>query len=148
MNLLQLYNKLSALDIEKAASESVAETKEAIGDLNAMQMNAGLRADGSEITPSYSDFTVMMKKLKGQPWQFVTLRDTGAFQAGINVQVLGTKITIGSTDPKSAKLENKYSKARGSIFGLSEKYKAEYVRENLRPAFAKKIESLTGLKYK
>jgi hypothetical protein len=51
MNLLQLYNKLSALDIEKAASESVAETKEAIGDLNAMQMNAGLRADGSEITP-------------------------------------------------------------------------------------------------
>lgn len=147
MNLAELYNKIDNLNIVQAAVDSVKETKEAIGDLNAMQMMAGLRADGSDITPTYSNFTIAIKRMKGQPTDRVTLRDTGAFQAGINVEVLGTQITIGSTDRKSEKLERKYSKANGSIFGLSEKFQQEYVIESLRPAFARRIEELTNLRY-
>ena len=116
---------------------SVKATKEAIADLNAEQMYKGLRSDGSAITPGYSELTKEIKRAKGQPIDRVTLRDTGAFYKGIYAQVTGIKIKIGSNDFKELKLERKYSKANGSIFGLSEKFKAEYIRESLQPAFVR-----------
>jgi len=54
------------------------------------------------------------------------------------------KVTFSSTDDKNALLEGKYGTA---ILGLSEKYKAEAIREAIRPAFKKKIEAATGLKF-
>ena len=135
MTLSSFQTKLSQLDVEKAAIEAVSATTEMIADLNAEQMFKGLRADGSEITPGYSELTKEIKRAKGQPIDRVTLRDTGAFQASIFAKTQGLNIVIGSTDVKSGKLERKYSKAKGSIFGLSGKYNAEYIRETLRPAF-------------
>lgn len=97
-------------------------------------MISGIRADGSEILPTYIDFTIAIKQDKGQPTDRVTLRDTGAFQAAITTEVTQTHVITDSTDEKSAKLQKKYGK---KIFGLSEKFKAEYIRDNLRPAFLK-----------
>lgn len=144
----QLYESFSKLDIEKIAIEAMTETSDARADYNVMQMIQGLRSDGSEITPSYSRMTIEIKKLKGQPTDRVTLRDTGAFQAEMYSRMEGLKVITGSNDPKEGKLEKKYSKAKGSIFGLSEKIKEEYVREDLGPLWKAKIEKATGLKMK
>ena len=135
MTLSAFQTKLSQLDVEKAAIDAVSATTETIADLNAEQMFKGLRADGSEITPGYSELTKEIKRAKGQPIDRVTLFQTGAFYRGLYASVTGLNIVIGSTDAKSGKLERKYSKAKGSIFGLSGKYNAEYIRETLRPAF-------------
>lgn len=147
MTLAALRRRVESLNIEQVARESINETKEVIADLNAEQMFRGLRADGSEITPSYSELTVQIKKMKGQVFDHVTLRDTGAFQQAMFVRVSGLQVITGSSDLKSPKLERKYSKAKGSIFGLSEKFRAEYLRESLRPTFQQRITNLTGLKF-
>lgn len=110
------------------------ETKERIADLNAEQMVAGIRSDGSEILPSYTDLTIYLKEQKGQITDRVTLRDTGEFQAAITTEITETHVITDSDDPKAEKLQKKYGK---KIFGLSEKFKYEYLRENLNPAFIK-----------
>lgn len=135
MTIYQLQRNLTAVNVQSVALDAVEATKDNIADLNVLQMNRGLRSDGSEITPSYSNLTIELKKAKGQPTDRVTLFDTGGFQQAITTSVTGKSIVTGSSDIKSAKLEKKYSKKRGSIFGLSEKYKDEYIRENLEPEF-------------
>lgn len=133
-----LMRKFKALDTDKIAVESIEVTKEIFADLNVEQMNKGLRSDGSEILPSYTDFTIDIKKMKGQPFDRVTLRDTGLFQEGLHTTVIGDRIVTTSTDPKTDKLNKKYSKSKGSIFGLNRISKAEYMRD-LRPTFIHKI---------
>jgi hypothetical protein len=146
--LVSMINRFKQIDTSAIAITSIVETKEAIANLNAEQMFSGLRSDGSEILPSYTDYTIELKKAKGQPADRVTLRDTGSFYENIKVEVIGDKININSTDEKAEKLNKKYSKAKGKIFGLSDRYKREYLNESLRKVFKKKIENATGLKMK
>src|SRR5688572_18251317 len=112
MTVEKQYEIIATLDIEKVAIESVDATKEIMADLNVEQMRAGFRADGSPITPDYSDVTIMIKKAKRQVWDHVTLQDTGDFQRSITVDVEGKNVVLDSTDWKTAKLERKYSKAK------------------------------------
>lgn len=79
------------------------------------QLWSGETALGTPIMPSYTPFTVMMKQKKGQPYERVTLRDTGAFYDGIFVKRQGNELVFGSTDGKTGKLTEKYGEA---IFGL------------------------------
>ena len=143
MTIKAVLDRVQNFDASKAITEAIIETKDQIADLNAEQMNRGLRSDGSEILPSYSDLTIQIKKEKGQEFKHVTLKDTGSFYAGIEVTVTGDKLNITSTDSKTAKLNKKYSTSKGNIFGLSPKFKREYTR--LRPAFKKKVLAATGL---
>ena len=134
-----LLNKVKAFDASKAATTAIIETKENIADLNATQMFEGLRSDGSEILPSYTALTIQLKKEKGQPTDRVTLNDTGDFYRGITVDVTGDKINITSTDEKTAKLNKKYSKSKGNIFGLNKGSKSEYLNGFLRREFKAKV---------
>jgi hypothetical protein len=144
-SIAQVYNKIKTLNIEDVARKSIEDTKEAIADFNAEQMFQGLRSDGAEINPQYSETTIAIKKEKGQPTDRVTLKDTGAFYAGIRVVVTGDNITIDSTDEKNDKLFEKYSTQRSNIFGLSPQYKREYVNEVLAPEWKRNVHEATGL---
>jgi hypothetical protein len=146
--VLGLYKKVKAIDTDKACIDSLRETKETIADLNAVQMFTGLRADGTEILPDYKNLTIEIKKTKGQPTDRVTLRDTGAFYQGINTTITQTSVITDSTDPKTEKLKKKYETSKGKIFGLGGEYHNEYMNEQLRPTFKKKMEAATGLKLK
>lgn len=147
--ILEMIDRVQNLQPYEVAKESIAETKEAIADLNAEQMNKGLRNDGSEILPAYNVLTLQIKKLKGQPTDRVTLKDTGAFYAGITADVRGEVVEILSTDPKSEHLEKKYSKRagsnKGSIFGLSGPFKVEYIDGYLQPAYLTNIRNALKL---
>lgn len=142
-----LLENLSAMDLVSIARETLSENADTMASLNEQQMFAGIRADGSEILPSYADLTIEIKKQKGQPYDRVTLRDEGDFYAGLYADVQGDSIEYGSTDEKSAELEEKYSKARGSIFGLTVGSKSELVEYYLQPSWESKVTEETGLPF-
>jgi hypothetical protein len=63
------------------------------------------------------------------------LFDTGSFYNHIQTIVRSGTISIGSTDSKAPELEVKYP----GIFGLGGKYKAEFIEQNLRPAWMRQV---------
>jgi len=148
MTINKLLSNFQSLDTDKVAIESITETSMQRVELNREQLGNGLRSDGSEILPSYSPYTVQIKKLKGQESRFVTVKDTGAFWAGIRSDVNGLRIIDYSTDPKSDKLKKKYETSKGKLTGLNQDSKNEYIVKDLRPVFNNKISKLTGLKFK
>ena len=131
------------LDLRKSIPEIINQDAVNLEDRQALQMNTGLKSNGSLITPQYSPFTVEEKRRKGQPSDRVTLRDTGAFQKAIKVHADSDSINFDSTDSKTEKLVSKYS---SDIFGLNQDNTEDYVNELLYPKIVKHIESTTGLK--
>ncbi|MBX3253916.1 MAG: hypothetical protein KF862_07210 [Chitinophagaceae bacterium] len=143
-----LREVLRNLDVTAVAVKSVSDTTGSYADLNAEQMSQGLRADGKEIIPSYRPLTIRMKQLFGKGLgsitDRVTLYNEGDFYKGIRTDVKGLNVVTTSEDPKRQGLEEKY----GDIFGLSPRFKQEYVEEYLRPYWKFLIEQETGLKLK
>ena len=146
MTIAALHTKIQKLNTDQIAVDCLNATKESIADLNAEQMFTGLRADGSEILPDYKNLTIEIKEAKGQPTDRVTLRDTGAFYAGIKTSITQTSVITTSTDPKTEKLKKKYETSKGKIFGLGGEFRQTFIDEVLRPVFKKKMQEATGLK--
>ena len=140
-----LYDRVKAMDTDSIIRKSIEAITEQMADKNAAQMFTGLRSDGTEITPTYKDTTIMIKKKKGQPSDRVTLRDTGSFYRGIKVTVEGDIIETDSSDEKAEKLKEKYGE---NIFGLGGEFKTDSINEDLRPVFKNNIEEATGLTMK
>lgn len=108
-------------------------------------MSLGRRADGTEITPTYSDLTIMLKDEKGQESRWVTLRDKGDFWNDMFVDVGSESYEVGSADAKAAKLEKKYGK---KIFGLTKESRSEeYIPLYLLPAIQNRITKRLGFKF-
>jgi hypothetical protein len=125
--------------------EAVIETSSDMITLNQGQMSLGVRSDGTEITPTYSDLTIMLKDEKGQETRWVTLRDTGSFWNDMFVDVGNNSYEMGSADAKATSLEKKYGK---KIFGLTkESRKEEYIPIYLLPALQQRITRRLGFKF-
>lgn len=100
-------------------------------DANIAQMQEGERADGSRITPEYTQNTIEIKESKGQPIDRVTLKDTGDFRLNMKVKTSSSKVELLSTDSKSDHLQAKYGEG---IFGLNDQHLA-MLRGYLKPKF-------------
>lgn len=145
MTLHELQRRLKTFDLIQEVQDAVADTSMDIITLNQGQMSLGVRADGTEITPTYSDLTIMLKDEKGQETRWVTLKDTGAFWGDMFVDVGNNSYEVGSADAKAAKLEKKYGK---KIFGLTkESKKEEYIPIYLLPAVQNRITKKLGFKF-
>lgn len=138
--IAKMLTKFEALNTDAIAVDTMEESKEVLADLNAEQINTGLKADGTEM-PEYSFRSVFQYGKQPGP---IRLRDTGAWQAGIYVNVDGQSVNFSSTDSKDKMLTERYG---DEIHGLSEKYKGEAMREKIEPVFRQKIEAATGLKF-
>lgn len=136
-----LLKRIEAVDTETICVESVRDSADRMADLNAEQINTGLKADGSQM-PDYSLRSVVQY---GKPYGPIRLRDTGQWQQGLYVKVQGSDVTFGSTDSKDQMLRDRYG---DNIEGLSEQYKGEAIREAVRPNFRKRMQDATGLKMK
>lgn len=146
---LEILQVLKSLDIEATAIATLQENEERMADLNAGQMAQGLRADGSEILPSYKPLTVELKSDKpglAGVTDRVTLYDTGEHYAELYAEVKGDQIEHGSHDGKSAKLQKKYDKKGASIYGLTIDSREELVNGPVGASWKQKIEQQTGLK--
>lgn len=149
---LEILNTLKTVNIDQIASDTISEVTNSIADLNAEQMAKGLRADGSEILPTYSNMTISLKKESGRTdlsgvTDRVTLFDTGSHYRNLYAQVQGVEIEYGSRDSKSADLQKKYDKQNGSIYGLTIDSREELIVSKLRDGWEKRIEDITGLKF-
>jgi hypothetical protein len=145
LTLHDLNRRLKGFELLEVVQESVIETSNEIITLNQGQMSLGVRADGTEITPTYSDVTIMIKDEKGQESRWVTLRDKGDFWDNMFVDVGNSSFEVGSADAKAAKLEKKYGK---KIFGLTKESRSEeYIPNYLFPAVQQRITKQLGFKF-
>lgn len=145
MTLHELSRRLKGFELLHEVQEAIIETSSDMIVLNQGQMSLGKRADGTEITPTYSDLTIMLKDEKGQESRWVTLKDTGSFWGDMFVDVGNSSYEMGSADAKTAKLEKKYGK---KVFGLTKESKSEeYIPLYLLPAVQSRITRKLGFKF-
>ena len=102
--------------------DAVAAYEDSIIASNQEQMYGGYRADGSPIKPDYTQATREIKMHKEQPYDRVTLRDTGHFQGEMTLYFDEDSFEIDSENWKSPKLKEKYG---DKIFGLNESDRAD-----------------------
>lgn len=111
-----------------------------IADMNAQDQlfEQGINANGVSISDyaPYSPLTIEYKMAMGQPYDRVTLRDTGDFHAGFTLQYSTKAFTITSTDWKTQMLMKKYGR---DIFGLTASNKDELRWEYIYPDLLNKI---------
>lgn len=87
-------------------------------EANQKQMYSGLDSNDEEIWPEYSPQTVRNKMAEGQPYDRVTLKDTGRFYDEMGIIYGDDSFEITSRDWKTEKLKEKYGQA---ILGLNDK---------------------------
>ena len=99
----------------------------------------GITATGISIMDymPYAPMTVDIKKIKGQPYDRVTLRDEGDFQNSFEVETDHEKMTIVATDRKTDELLYKYG---DEIMGLTDKNVERLEREILLPDLMKQAQ--------
>jgi hypothetical protein len=116
----QVLSRLKNLD--KMAVQSFFKGLEPREDevevLNRGQLFQGEYTNSNKIKPDYTPTTKRIKRAKSQPFDRVTLRDTGSFYRGIQATVSKKDLTIESTDDKTDKLFNKYGSEE--LLGLNE----------------------------
>lgn len=138
VELRAIVDRLKTLKVvlPNLVREVIQESEQEIIDLNQVQLFSGENADGSDIEPEYTSLTKRIKRVKGQPFDRVTLRDTGSFYGKMKVKTAGEILEIDSTDPKRNKLVQKYGE---EIFGLTDENKSDLSEFILKPRLEEKI---------
>ncbi|MFD2936320.1 hypothetical protein [Spirosoma flavum] len=126
--------------INRVMAEVVEANSAFIENLNRAQLFDGKRADGTDITPDYTEVTVFLKKEKGQRSDRVTIRDTGAVYESIFTQVFSDSFELEADDPKVPALVAKY----GNLFGLTPESKDKLIA-HIKPQFIAKLKAEIGL---
>jgi len=119
--MLQRWQKI---DLVQTTADSMEEVPDQIAQLNREQLFAGEYEDGSAISPGYTRFTILQKQIKGQPYNRVTLKDTGEFYSRLYLILKGKTYDFFSDDSKTLDLVKKYNKS-GDIFGLTNPHKKD-----------------------
>jgi hypothetical protein len=138
--IAEMLRRFERINLEQLTGEAMTENKDAILDLNREQLAHGKDSAGFDITPPYTPFTVMKKMQKGQDYSVVNLKDTGAFQNRMVLNVKSNSYNIDSTDSKTGKLKEKYGQ---EILGLSESGKKE-TWVIVKPDVVRRIKDETG----
>ena len=93
----------------------------------------GIRIDTYQ---PYTPYTVRIKQEKGQPYDRVTLRDTGDFQKSFEVVFEPAGFYITATDYKTQDLIDKYG---AKIFGLTKENRQEIATKYVLPVVTEEI---------
>lgn len=88
-------------------------------DLNreSQLFDLGEDANSREIRPRYTPYTIQIKRLKGQPIDRVTLKDTGDFYRSFDIVYTADAFEILALDSKTQKIVAKYGY---EVLGLSD----------------------------
>lgn len=84
----------------------------------------------------YTARTMQIKQRKGQPYDRVTLRDTGEFYSSLHVEFDDDGFYVTSTDDKAKYLLARYGK---TIFRLTNQNFTELLRNYIRPELRQKL---------
>ena len=143
----RLWSRLEKVyfNIEPTIQKTVQNNETYIVKKNAGQMFAGIRADNKPIKPDYAPATIAYKKRKRQPFNRVTLRDSGDFHfkhlkviARRNDFVIDT--SLSGTRPYGFLMKpNRYGE---QILGLTPKNLDELANKKVIPAIEKLFKKL------
>lgn len=122
--------------LEKALQEEIERHEDVITDLIQTQLWMGLNGYGNEIMPPYTYTTVRYKKRQQQPFDRVTLYDTGDFYKSLKVEMDADGFRIVSDDKKAKDLLDRYGE---NVLRLMNESLTELIRVYLRPALAKRM---------
>jgi hypothetical protein len=136
---------LNALKFDEIIAEVMAQPsiKSKIIELNQQQLNdLGVDSEGKALETylatgsyPYAFSTVQIKKDKGQPYDRVTLKDTGAFQKSFSVKSDDTFSTIsGNTKKGSEDISRNVDISK--VFGLTETSNSELIQYLKTPMLA------------
>jgi hypothetical protein len=158
MTIRGLYNKISAIDTDKIAAESMAHVTDEIVTYTIEQLLEGKKRTGQDITPSYLNdpyfkstesaqrysnwkdaISPRTSRKSGTPNLFIN----GYYHNTIEAVVRGDKLVIHSSFDGADDIERKYG---GEIYGLNKTSRAEFIPLILRPVFMQRIKAATGLK--
>ena len=100
----------------------------------------GIEGRGIEIASykPYAPRTIKKKQRKGQPYDRVTLRDTGEFHASLKVVFDDDGFYVTSTDDKAQYLLKRYGK---TIFRLTNENLKILLNEYIRPSLKAKLKN-------
>lgn len=143
-NLLDRVKKVKeALDAGRIAKEIVRDNDNILIDMNAQDQlfdkgvnRLGVRID--EYRP-YSPFTIKVKIEKRQPYDRVTLKDTGEFYDSFYVETAEDRFYIKASDEKADWLIKKYG---AEIFGLTNEALAEFINDYVKDEAVKKVKEI------
>lgn len=98
----------------------------------------GIEGRGIEIMSyqPYTARTIKIKQKKGQPYDRVTLKDTGEFYSSLHVEFDDEGFYVTSTDDKAKYLLARYGK---TIFRLTNENFSELLRNYIRPSLKEKL---------
>lgn len=119
---------------------SVRENEAVVIDMNAEEQlfEKGENRLGVSIADyrPYSPVTIEEKRMRGQPYNRVTLRDTGDFESSFYIRYSGDSFEITASDWKTDDLVRKYGK---EIFGLNRDNLDELIRSYILPFLREKL---------
>lgn len=124
-------------------SEIIQNNEWEIVDMNTQNQlyEQGITATGISIADydPYSDYTIELKMMKGQPVDRVTLRDEGDFHRSFEVETDNEKMTIVASDAKTVKLLHRYG---DDIMGLTQENIEKFEKETLMPEIMKQAQQI------
>ena len=126
--------------LDNAISDILNEVEDDIVKMQQDRIFAGELVGGGPIVPEYSMLTKVYKAIKQQPYDHVTLKDTGSFHANIFAAQFGDKLLIDSNDDKSVELQEYYGE---DIFGLTKENKEE-IQPEANKLLVRYYKSITG----
>lgn len=132
-------------DFQKKVDEKVIDLSrqyepEIVDHITDNQLFKGKDSEGNDIEPSYTPFTISIKRSKGQPTNRVTLKDEGDFHNSIELDFSKDQYVVYATDSKTKRLERKYG---NKILGLNDEgiqLNIDLVKPDLINDFRKIIE--------
>ena len=136
----QAYNNWLELSkmIDILAVDAMQDSAEEAENLNREQLyDFGVKSSG-ELLPDYKPKTVAIKRRKGQIYDHMTLRDTGAFHKSFSLRRDKDSVEMTAGDNKTAELIERYGK---DILGLTEGSKQVYFAV-ARIVFFRKVRKL------
>lgn len=138
-NLANRLRKFRDILDEELEKEIMAHQDEIVALIAHEQLfYEGATGRGVEIASfaPYAPRTIRNKQRKGQPYDRVTLRDTGKFHGSLHLEFDNEGFLVVSEDPKSKYLTKKYGK---DILRLSDENLKYIMKEFIRPEIQKKF---------
>lgn len=143
-DISEILSNLNKIDTDLLSEKAMEQCADALVTENKKQLYAGYNREGHRLqqyrSAVYSEVKHRMNPLPGEGNP--DLYATGAFYRGLYANVNAGEITIDSTDQKNEELQQKY---HSEIMGLGGNFKAEFIEQNLQPAFISLIQNEIGL---
>jgi len=133
-------NKLEA-SINLTIKQTVNRNKQTIiNQQTKKQWNFGEDKNAFFLAPSYAYSTYLVKKRKGQPYDRVTLKDTGDLYKSIKVDAQINSFIISTNSDYFQYLVNRFE--GNQLLGLQDEFLKQFVTTKVLPNLKKKFKDI------